>query len=131
MYQMIEVTDPLLEQIPIDDREQWIFQATQRLIPLLSIASYQVDSDGVPVDPVVRSRLRFAVASQALTWHKWGIDPLSLGDVSRLKTSASLGPASVTYDHRDGYAEQKATVRDGIDPSAVAWLRPLLRQPSY
>lgn len=131
MYQMIEVTDPLLDQIPIDVRKQWIFQAVQRLTPLLSIASYQVDSDGVPVDPVVKSRLRFAVASQMLAWHKWGVDPLSLGDMSRLKTSASLGPASVAYDHRDGYAEQKAAVRDDIDPSAAAWLRPLLYQPSY
>lgn len=130
MMPPIDLADPALEPIPIEDREALIGHATRRVVRALTHARYATDEDGTPTDTTVRMRLTYAVIEQALVWHQWGINP-STTNAERAVQSHSLGPATVTYDHRDGHAEKQARARDEIAPGALAWLRPLLHQPVY
>lgn len=130
MMPPIDLTDPALDPVPIEDRETLIEYATRKVMQALTHARYETDEDGVPTDTTVRMRLTYAVIEQALTWHQWGINPAT-ASTDRAVQSHSLGPATVTYDHRDGHAEKQAQVRDEIAPAALAWIRPILHQPAY
>lgn len=130
MMPHIDLSDPALEPIPTEDRETLIGYATRKVMQALTHARYATDEDGVPTDTTVRMRLTYAVIEQALAWHQWGINPADT-NADRAVQSHSLGPATVTYDHRDGHAENQARARDEIAPGALAWLRPLLYQPAY
>lgn len=134
MITFIEPTDELLADINIDQRPAWISAATDRLLPLLQRATFTTDIDlaGVerPEQPA-RDIIRRAIATQIRSWLWWEIDPTANAQQSRAQASVSLGPATINYDYRDDHAAQSAQVRDGIDPTAAALLRSLIRQPVY
>lgn len=132
MFEFITAGDALLDPIPAEKRAPLAAAAQARLMTVLHAATFTVDDTGTPASETVRERLRQAAAAQVLAWHRWGIDPNDAGpDKGRVKATAQLGPASVSYDFRDNYAAARARARDDIDPGALAWLRPLLTQPAY
>lgn len=131
MFSPIDLTDPLLDRIPIETREDLVAFAERRILSALTHARFEVDTNGLPVDATVQLRIKYAIVEQALAWHKWGVNPASAEGEPRTVASHSLGPATITYDHRDGQSEQRAQARDGIAESAYAWIRPLLYQPTY
>lgn len=132
MVVFIEPDDELLEPIDIETRSAWIEAAVSRLHPLISQATFQTRKDDrgreLPVPPA-RDILRRAVAAQAIAWWRWEIDPAV--PATRTKSSVTLGPATVSYDHRDEHAAQFARVRDGIDPTAASLIRTIIQQPAY
>lgn len=130
MMPPIDLSDPALEPIPIEDRETLVEYATRRVMLALTHARYETEDDGTPTDTTVRMRLTYAVIEQARAWHQWDINPADT-NADRAVQSHSLGPATVTYDHRDGHAEKQAKARDELAPASLAWLRPLLHQPAY
>lgn len=134
MVIFIEPTDPLLDPIDATVRPAWIEAAVARLHPLISRASFHIATDeqgrDLPVPPA-RDVLRRAVAAQVMAWWRWEVDPTAPASKSRAASSMSLGPATVSYDHRDNHAAEFAKVRDGIDPTALSLLRTIIHQPIY
>lgn len=134
MVIFIEPTDELLEPIDVTVRPAWIEAAVSRLHPLISRASFRTVTDeqgrDLPVPPA-QDVLRRAVAAQVMAWWRWEIDPTAPASKSRAKSTMSLGPGSVSYDHRDNHAAEFAEVRDGIDPTALSLLRTIIHQPIY
>lgn len=130
MFSIVDMTDPQLDHIPIEQRERLIEQAERRILAALNHARYDVDADGRPSDKTVELRLKYAIIEQALAWNRWKIDPAD-ATANRPASTTSLGPASISYDFRDKYGESLARARDNLAPEAEAWLRPLLRQPAY
>ena len=134
MITFIDVTDELLADIDLDARPAWISAATDRLLPLLQRATFTTDIDLEGVErpePPARDIIRRAIGAQIRSWLWWEIDPTSNAKKSRAQASVSLGPATINYDYRDDHAAQSAQARDGIDPTAAALLRSLIRQPVY
>ena len=134
MIAFIDVTDELLADIDLDARPAWISAATDRLLPLLQRATFTttIDLEGVErPEPPARDIIRRAIGAQIRSWLWWEIDPTSNAKKSRAQASVSLGPATINYDYRDDHAAQSAQARDGIDPTAAALLRSLIRQPVY
>ena len=134
MVVFIEPDDELLEPIDIETRSAWIEAAVAHLYPLISRATFETRKDDrgrdLPVRPA-RDILRRAVAAQIVAWWRWEIDPTSRAQQGRTQASVSLGPATVSYDHRDDHAAQFALVRDGIDPTALSLIRAITKQPNY
>lgn len=132
MVVFIESDDELLEQVDIEARPAWIEAAVSRLYPLISQATFETRKDDrgreVPVPPA-RDILRRAVAAQVTAWWRWEVDPTV--SAPRAKGSVTLGPATVSYDHRDDHAAQFARVRDGVDPTALSLIRTITKQPAY
>lgn len=131
MFSLVDLTDPQLNQIPIEEREDLVQYAERRIMSALTHARFEVDADGLPVDKAVVTRLQFAIVEQALTWHRWGINPTKVDDDERPVQSVRLGPATYTYGSNDGHADQRSRARLEVSPEAYAWIRPLLHQPTY
>ena len=134
MITFIEPTDELLADVDIDQRPAWISAAVDRLLPLLQRATFTTitDLEGVErPEPPAQDIIRRAIGTQIRSWLWWEIDPTSSAQQSRAQASVSLGPATINYDYRDDHAAQSAQARDGIDPTAAALLRSLIRQPVY
>lgn len=134
MLVLIDTTDALLDPLDMAVRPGWIAAATNRLYPLLQRATFTTTTDELGVerpDEPARDIIRRAIGAQVAAWYRWEIDPTAPAGKARVQSTVSLGPASVSYDHRDGYAAEYAQVRDRIDPAAETLLRTLIRQPTY
>jgi hypothetical protein len=61
-------------------------------------ATYNVDSDGMPTDTILRNALRDATCSQAATWAALNINPAKgAADAGNVIASKSRGAASIQY----------------------------------
>lgn len=95
-------------------------------------ARYQVDDEGLPVDPGILSLFRAATIAQASYWHELGVDPVqgAAGVVSqRQASSKSIGSASVAYESGEARNQARVEALRSLGPAATAALGSLTRGP--
>lgn len=95
-------------------------------------AHYQVDDDGLPVDPSILSLLRAATIAQVTYWDELGVDPVqgAAGVVSqRQASSKSIGSASVAYESGEARTQARVDALRSLGPAATAALGALMHGP--
>ena len=87
-------------------------------------AVYRVDTNGMPLDPRIRSTFKDATCEQAAFWATNNIDPAK-GDLAiqseKIASSKSISGASISYDTNDATVAKQARIMALTHLCETAW----------